>query len=50
MSMAIDREEFVDVTSNGFNTAANGLFSPGQQGYLEDNGLPSSRTSTPPPR
>ena len=39
MSLAIDRQEFVDVTSNGFNTVANGLFSPGQQGYLEDNGL-----------
>ncbi len=40
MSMAIDRQEFVDATSNGFSTVANGLFSPGQQGYLEDNGLP----------
>jgi peptide/nickel transport system substrate-binding protein len=39
MSLAIDRQEFVDVTSNGANTVANGLFSPGQQGYLEDNGL-----------
>ena len=39
MSLAIDRQEFVDVTSNGFNAVANGLFSPGQQGYLEDNGL-----------
>ena len=39
MSLAIDRQEFVDVTSNGFNPPANGLFSPGQQGYLEDNGL-----------
>jgi peptide/nickel transport system substrate-binding protein len=39
MSLAIDRQEYVDVTSNGFNTVANGLFSPGQQGYLEDNGL-----------
>ena len=25
---------------------ANGLFSPGQEGYLEDNGLPPTRTST----
>jgi peptide/nickel transport system substrate-binding protein len=40
MSMAIDRQEYVDATSNGFNTVANGLFSPGQQGYLDDNGLP----------
>ena len=27
-------------TSNGFDLSANGLFSPGQQGYLADNGLP----------
>jgi peptide/nickel transport system substrate-binding protein len=39
ISMAIDRQEFVDVTSAGFNPPANGLFSPGQQGYLDDNGL-----------
>ena len=39
MSLAIDRQEYVDVTSNGFNTVANGLFSPGQQGHLDDNGL-----------
>jgi peptide/nickel transport system substrate-binding protein len=39
MSLAIDRQEFVDVTSNGANTVANGLFSPGEQGHLEDNGL-----------
>lgn len=40
MSMAIDRQEFSDATSDGFNTPAYGLFSPGQQGYLEDNGAP----------
>ena len=39
MSMAIDREEFNAATNGGLNEAANGLFSPGQQGYLEDNGL-----------
>ena len=39
MSLAIDRQEYADATSNGFNTVANGLFSPGQQGYLDDNGL-----------
>jgi len=39
MSMAIDRDELNDTTTDGFNEAANGLFSPGQQGYLEDNGL-----------
>ena len=40
LSLAIDREEFNDVTNDGFNAVANGLFSPGQQGYLDDNGLP----------
>ena len=39
MSLAIDRDEFNDATSNGFDPSANGLFSPGQQGYLADNGL-----------
>ncbi len=39
MSLAIDRDEFDDATSNGFDPPANGLFSAGQQGYLEDNGL-----------
>lgn len=39
MSLAIDRQELVDATTNGFASVANGLFSPGQQGYLEDNGL-----------
>jgi peptide/nickel transport system substrate-binding protein len=39
MSLAIDRDEFSDVTSSGVNQPANGLFSPGQQGYLDDNGL-----------
>ncbi len=39
ISAAIDRQEFVDATSGGFNQIANGLFSPGQQGYLDDNGL-----------
>ncbi len=40
MSLAIDREELVAATTNGFTEPANGLFSPGQQGYLDDNGLP----------
>jgi peptide/nickel transport system substrate-binding protein len=40
LSLAIDREEFNEVTNDGFNAVANGLFSPGQQGYLGDNGLP----------
>jgi peptide/nickel transport system substrate-binding protein len=38
MSMAIDRDELNAATTSNFNEAANGLFSPGQQGYLEDNG------------
>jgi peptide/nickel transport system substrate-binding protein len=39
LSMAIDRQELIDATGGGLLTPANGLFSPGQQGYLEDNGL-----------
>jgi peptide/nickel transport system substrate-binding protein len=39
LSMAIDRQELIDATGGGILTPANGLFSPGQQGYLEDNGL-----------
>jgi len=39
MSLAIDRDELNESTTDGFADAANGLFSPGQQGYLEDNGL-----------
>jgi peptide/nickel transport system substrate-binding protein len=39
MSMAIDRDELNAATNGGLSEAANGLFSPGQQGYLEDNGL-----------
>ena len=39
LSMALDRQQLSEVTSNGINPPANGLFSPGQQGYLADNGL-----------
>jgi peptide/nickel transport system substrate-binding protein len=39
MSMALDRRELSDATSSGLDPPANGLFSPGQQGYLADNGL-----------
>lgn len=39
MSLAIDRDEYNESITDGFNEAANGLFSPGQQGYLGDNGL-----------
>ena len=40
MNLAIDRDEFSDALSDGFDPPAYGLFSPGQQGYLADNGLP----------
>ena len=40
LSMAIDRQEIIDATSGGILEPANGVFSPGQEGYLEDNGLP----------
>ena len=36
--MAINREELIDAVPAA-SYPANGLFSPGQQGYLEDNGL-----------
>jgi peptide/nickel transport system substrate-binding protein len=39
MSMALDRHELSEVISDGLDPPANALFSPGQQGYLEDNGL-----------
>lgn len=40
---AIDRQELIDLTSDGLNQVANGLFSPGQEGYLEDNGMPTGQ-------
>ena len=39
MSKAIDRQELVDLTTAGLPKIANGLFSPGQEGYLDDNGF-----------
>jgi peptide/nickel transport system substrate-binding protein len=39
LSMAIDRQELIDATGGGIQDPANGLFSPGEQGYLDDNGL-----------
>jgi peptide/nickel transport system substrate-binding protein len=39
LSKAIDRQEFLDLTEGGLLQAANGLFSPGQEGYLADNGF-----------
>lgn len=38
LSLGIDRQELIDATAGGILKPANGLFSPGQQGYLEDNG------------
>jgi peptide/nickel transport system substrate-binding protein len=39
MSAAIDRTELNDLVGAGLPKIANGLFSPGQEGYLDDNGL-----------
>ncbi len=39
LSKSIDREEYVDALTNGISTPANRVFSPGQEGYLEDNGF-----------
>ncbi len=39
LSMAIDRTELIDLTAGGILQPANGLFSPGQEGYLDDNGF-----------
>jgi peptide/nickel transport system substrate-binding protein len=39
LSMAIDRQELIDLTQGGILQVANGLFSPGQEGYLDDNGF-----------
>ena len=38
LSLGIDRQELIDAVAGGILKPANGLFSPGQQGYLEDNG------------
>jgi peptide/nickel transport system substrate-binding protein len=40
---AIDRQELIDLTADGILQVANGLFSPGQEGYLEDNGQPTEQ-------
>ena len=37
---AIDKQDLIDVIYGGFAEVANGPFSPGQDGYLDDNGLP----------
>ena len=43
LAKAIDRQELIDLTANGILNVANGLFSPGQEGYLEDNGFDPSQ-------
>jgi len=43
LSMAVDRQELIDLTADGILQVANGLFSPGQEGYLEDNGFDTER-------
>lgn len=40
---AIDRQEMIDLTAGGILQVANGLFSPGQEGYMEDNGVDTSQ-------
>ena len=39
LSKAINRKELIDLVGNGLGVIANGVFSPGQQGYLKDNGF-----------
>ncbi len=43
LSMAIDRQEIINLTQGGILQVANGLFSPGQQGYLADNGFSTAQ-------
>jgi peptide/nickel transport system substrate-binding protein len=38
LNQAVDKEDFNDVVYNGFLEIANGPFSPGQEGFLADNG------------
>jgi len=39
ISKAIDRKEIFDLVYSGIPTMANGVFSPGQEGHLDDNGF-----------
>ncbi|MEO6156684.1 MAG: ABC transporter substrate-binding protein [Ilumatobacteraceae bacterium] len=43
LSKSIDRKEIIDLTAGGILKAANGLFSPGQEGYLDDNGFSTAQ-------
>jgi peptide/nickel transport system substrate-binding protein len=38
LDQAIDKQDLIDVVYDGLGEVANGPFSPGQEGYLEDNG------------
>jgi peptide/nickel transport system substrate-binding protein len=38
LQQAIDKTDYIDIVQAGFNEPANGPFSPGQEGYLADNG------------
>jgi peptide/nickel transport system substrate-binding protein len=41
LTQAIDKDDLNETISNGYLEIANGPFSPGQEGYLADNGSPS---------
>ncbi len=43
LSKAIDRDELNELIDGGILQIANGLFSPGQEGYLEDNGFDTAQ-------
>lgn len=38
LAQAIDKQDLIDTISAGYPRVANGPFSPGQEGYLDDNG------------
>lgn len=38
LSQAVDKDEVIEVLNSGYVDAANGPFSPGQEGFLDDNG------------
>ena len=41
LGMAVDKVALIAATGSGFNEPAGGMMSPGQEGYLEDNGGPT---------
>jgi peptide/nickel transport system substrate-binding protein len=40
LTQAVDKQALIDAVYAGFSEPANAPFSPGQEGYLEDNGAP----------